>query len=122
MNPEIKTKWLEALRSGEYRQGRGYLKQRATEFDKPRHCCLGVLSEIAVAEGVDIKVTKFEGPDDYVRWEYDGIDEVLPDSVMNWAGMDSHIGTRVDSALNLADLNDGGKSFDEWADIIEQEF
>lgn len=37
---EIKEKWLNALKSGEYKQVRGQLR---TNFG---HCCLGVLAEI----------------------------------------------------------------------------
>lgn len=40
MNQEIKAKWVEALRSGRYKQGRGVLRQ-GNEF-----CCLGVLADI----------------------------------------------------------------------------
>jgi hypothetical protein len=40
VNKDIKTKWVEALRSGKYKQGRGFL-QRNNEF-----CCLGVLCEV----------------------------------------------------------------------------
>lgn len=41
MTPELKTRWLAALRSGEYSQVRGTLKNR------DGYCCLGVLCEIA---------------------------------------------------------------------------
>ena len=42
---EIKKKWVEALRSGDYKQGKTCLKQ--IDFDgETRHCCLGVLAEI----------------------------------------------------------------------------
>ena len=40
MNKEIKDKWVKALRSGEYKQGRLYL-QRDNLF-----CCLGVLCKV----------------------------------------------------------------------------
>lgn len=46
MDPEIKTKWLEALRSGRYKQA-----QRTLSKDADTYCCLGVdgrtFSEIA---------------------------------------------------------------------------
>lgn len=41
---EIKTKWLNALKSGQYLQGRAKLK-----YDNDGiiyHCCLGVLAEV----------------------------------------------------------------------------
>jgi len=40
MNQEIKDKWLDALKSGNYVQGTGRLKC------KEKHCCLGVLGEV----------------------------------------------------------------------------
>lgn len=41
LNQEIKTKWLEALRSGAYNQGKGCLKNKNCEY-----CCLGVLADV----------------------------------------------------------------------------
>jgi hypothetical protein len=41
MNKELKAKWIAALRSGKYKQGRSRLKHSG------RHCCLGVLCEVA---------------------------------------------------------------------------
>jgi hypothetical protein len=40
MNKAIKSKWLEALRSGRYRQSRNAL------FSDRGYCCLGVLARI----------------------------------------------------------------------------
>ena len=44
MNPTIKAQWLEALRSGEYKQGREYLRQ--SNKDTVLYCCLGVLCDL----------------------------------------------------------------------------
>jgi hypothetical protein len=41
MDPELKVKWLEALRSGDFPQGQGAL------HDNGKYCCLGVLAQIA---------------------------------------------------------------------------
>lgn len=41
MNPEIKAKWLEALRSGNYKQGTGRLRKADNSY-----CCLGVLCDV----------------------------------------------------------------------------
>lgn len=41
MDPEVKGKWLEALRSGRFQQGEGFLKD-----GNGCNCCLGVLAEI----------------------------------------------------------------------------
>jgi hypothetical protein len=42
MDPELKTKWLVALRSGEYKQGRSVLCGPDNNY-----CCLGVLAKVA---------------------------------------------------------------------------
>lgn len=41
MQGELKWKWIEALRSGAYKQGQKQLKKGAS------YCCLGVLCEVA---------------------------------------------------------------------------
>lgn len=45
MKPDVKARWVEALRSGRYTQARGALRDAAGG-----HCCLGVLADIA---GID---------------------------------------------------------------------
>jgi hypothetical protein len=42
---ELRRKWLEALRSGEFQQGTGALKRKIGS-DRFEYCCLGVLCEI----------------------------------------------------------------------------
>ena len=42
MDKALKAKWLEALRSGKYKQGRKKLRSEDDEF-----CCLGVLCDIS---------------------------------------------------------------------------
>lgn len=55
MKPEIKAKWIEALRSGKYKQGTGVLRGKDLS-GKTRHCCLGVLCEILPPiPGVDVE-------------------------------------------------------------------
>lgn len=51
MNPEIKQKWLEALRSGQYKQGANYLRTESAHG--VCHCCLGVLAEVIKDESVN---------------------------------------------------------------------
>lgn len=41
MESTIKQKWVKALRSGKYKQGRGMLRNNDNEF-----CCLGVLCDL----------------------------------------------------------------------------
>ncbi len=54
LRPDIKERWLEALRSGKYEQGKGMLRtgrwdEEYEEFvydDEARFCCLGVLCDV----------------------------------------------------------------------------
>ncbi len=41
MNPNVKEKWVKALRSGHYQQGKGMLRTHDDAF-----CCLGVLCDL----------------------------------------------------------------------------
>ena len=42
MLPEVKTKWLAALRGGGFKQG----QERLHNTDNDTHCCLGVLAKL----------------------------------------------------------------------------
>lgn len=44
MDPKVKARWVRALRSGKYRQGRHTLREDTSTG--PRYCCLGVLLEV----------------------------------------------------------------------------
>lgn len=46
MPPDVKAKWLEALRSGRYKQGQGELRTVDNCF-----CCLGVLCDVLDPNG-----------------------------------------------------------------------
>ena len=110
MNQEIKAKWVAALRSGEYAQGEGYLKDL-----QGRHCCLGVLCEISAAE------TGFGIPENLSETTQD---EYLGYTVKEWAGLENCHGALVciDGAQhNLTIHNDNGKTFLEIADAIEEQ-
>lgn len=124
MRPEVKAKWLAALRSGEYRQAREHLHVR-DEGD--RFCCLGVLCEIAANEGVVVR----EADDGLVT--YDDKEDMPPRSVRIWAFGEQEFlphdpwevaYARSDEAraqeVGLATLNDEyGLGFAEIADAIE---
>lgn len=115
MNPEVKAKWLAALRSGEYTQGTGTLRD---EFDN--FCCLGVLCAIAVKDGLEIDVA---APGENGAWSYDGEEWFLPPKVSYWAGMDKNDPRiAVSGYTRVSDLNDdAGMTFEQIADVIEVE-
>lgn len=108
MKPEVKTKWLAALRSGEYKQGRYVLRTASDNF-----CCLGVLCDLAEKAGV-VKATLRKD-----AYQYAGKKGFLPSEVVNWAGLD-YDNPKVGDEL-LTELNDfENLSFDDIADYIEK--
>lgn len=114
MDPAVKAKWLEALRSDEYAQGTFSLRSKEDEF-----CCLGVLCDIAVKEGIIPEPDP--GNTDYIYGREDDAETAgLPRAVQEWSGVPL-LGDRGDDH-SLAYLNDQGKSFAFIADIIEEEF
>lgn len=65
LDPAIKAKWVAALRSGTYVQGKTRLR-----FND-EYCCLGVLCELAVGEGVAVRGEWFDsGSADHPFIEY----------------------------------------------------
>lgn len=134
MKPEIKKLWIDALLSGEYKQGQGYLHQ--IEDDMPKFCCLGVLTDLAIKNGVSIEI----GENGLVT-TFDGASESLPESVIEWSGISSSNGgftytvnyrwedfdgfvhdEQEEMEESLAELNDNGHTFEEIAKDIENHF
>ena len=114
MNKEWKEKWIAALRSGEYVQGKKVLRNGKDEF-----CCLGVLCDLFVKEG------KLEEPVQTMSGHtYEGAIVILPESVALTAGLSSCEGFYESRrrSRNLMYDNDSGKTFLEIADIIEENF
>lgn len=107
MNEAVKTKWVDALRSGEYKQGKGQLQTKSGNF-----CCLGVLCDLAVQEGVLDAPELIDG-ETFSGYRYEGEAALLPKSVQAWAG-NVRVGT-------LIDMNDSGKTFKTIARYIEKE-
>lgn len=112
--------WVNALRSGEYKQCKRVLS------NKTEYCCLGVLCEVAIKNGLEVK--KVIGDHEI---EYDEEHGSLPQSVAEWAGLKSRtgglkkdaeycetIGRNMDSLANLNDY--GNRNFEQIADIIEE--
>ena len=132
MNKAIARRWVRALRSGKYKQGRSYLKQKTAKGDL-RYCCLGVLCELYQAERarkgqrkltvkvefndlVFDRVFLFKTPGSARDGEYGA----LPLPVMRWAGMRSHLGDYGDGAALTIDNDTHRKSFRRIATVIEK--
>lgn len=111
MIPEIKAKWIDALRSGQYEQG-----QRALKTPDGKFCCLGVLCDI-LAPG---KWTATEQEDadgillgtfDYTHW---GDGEMPAYQIQEEAGIDKEVCTKL-AVMN----DDDGLNFGAIADWVE---
>lgn len=121
MKPEIVKLWVEALRSGEYKQGFGQLRVE-DEF-----CCLGVACDLALKHGVKVEVDT-EKYGERMCTRYDMSRSVLPIAVKEWLGAgDTNPYLPAELAdefnlrkLSLAALNDDGASFDDIAYYIER--
>lgn len=120
MKPEIAKIWVEALRSGEYEQCTSVLRSTDNKF-----CCLGVLCELAVKEGV-IGPPEINNQTSY--YIYDKVNNggsvtylkrgiYPPYEVTYWAGLHNRYGEYCNTSL--AEHNDNGMTFDQIADIIE---
>lgn len=119
MRGEIKERWISELRSGNYTQGEISLKS-VDDDGVIRHCCLGVLCDMAVEAGV-IKlerVTESRG-----LWAFGGSQTSgMPEEVMEWAGMQglTELGHGPWGEGGLANRNDQGHPFPKIADFIEE--
>ena len=110
MKLAVKRRWIKALRSGKYRQGKGQLKDEYPS-GKASYCCLGVLCDLYN------KTCKTD------RWEktFYSEDTDLPWTVMKWAGLDdSDPVIDIKSNQEASMLNDHGSSFNEIADLIKK--
>lgn len=129
MDANVKSLWISALRSNEYRQGFG----RLHNIVENSYCCLGVLCDVAVQEGVDVSVVELLS-----STMFDGHSADLPDSVVEWAkiggfgklpepiqSLDGRTGGYAGQVFyeSLSQLNDSEHfDFHKMADIIENMF
>lgn len=105
MNPEMKTKWVAALRSGEYKQITGFLRY------EEGFCCLGVLCDLANSKG----------------WRQNknaGFTYAATASITHPISLPFEVGHNygIPNAVmrKLAYMNDEGRDFSEIADYIEE--
>lgn len=117
MNQRIKESWMEALRSGEYPQTQGRLR------DGNGFCCLGVLVDLFLKENEKEWIEDQFGY--MVADIYGAEDETLPRGVMEWAGLSNSNPDVIlsEQTMRISDLNDIEKlNFTSIADIIESQF
>lgn len=113
MNANAK-KWVEALRSGKYEQGKYDLR-----YDN-KFCVLGVACDLMVKE--ELIKERYMG---WGAYEYGGQSRILCKSAAQWLGLCSLIGSYGGCSSDLMNSlswdNDRGLSFSQLADLIESE-
>lgn len=117
---------VEALRSGEFEQGEGYLRKGDT------YCCLGVACKVAMQNGLPLQEEFVDhGFGLYVYREAGQVNRsgYLPGSVYRWYGfddMDPEIVIQgvggVLSRNTATNFNDRGFTFNEIADGFERTY
>jgi len=98
MNPEVKKKWVEALKSGKYKQGQRALHLKTS--DGSFFCCLGVLCDLYI-KNVRTDV-KWESEEHSEKQRVFGEVVYLPKEVKEWA--DLHYMNPVVHEWDLANI------------------
>ena len=127
MKTAIAKRWVKALKSGKYKQGKQYLRKG------DKYCCLGVLCDLYLIDNDK----KWEPEPLYDRGYMceEGYGN-LPPEVMEWAGLPDATsvsdqvvmhhreeGDTYDEVITLVEANDReGYDFEQIAKLIETEF
>ena len=114
MNPEIKKLWVEALKSGKYKQGARKLKKeiRKNSQWETKHCCLGVLCEILEPLGFKI-INPNEEYNERI-FEHKEEPNYPAKEICNKAEISKN------QAKELAGMNDCDLTFEQIANYIEE--
>ncbi len=127
LDARIKKRWINALRSGKYKQAEGALNNGKGGF-----CCLGVLCDLFAKEN---KTSWDLDPDpDGLRLKGAAHTSLLPPHVAFWASgekledfrvkieLENEDGRMAEASRSLAELNDEEKlTLSQIADIIEEQ-
>jgi hypothetical protein len=128
LNKEIATKWVAALRSGDYKQTQGVLRSADNGY-----CCLGVLCDLYNKEtgngewaSETIKTSVHGAAYPFLaNPETEPAAEFPTPEVLNWAGLECKpykgVSDLFDTpfATDLAGENDDGSDFERIATLIE---
>lgn len=108
MDQELKQNWVDALRSGKYKQARSVLRTKNNEF-----CCIGVLCDLVDPHAWILEHTTGINPSiEGIPWSKMGTYLMPP---LEWQ---EEIANQ-DTLGAYSELNDDGASFEEIADRIE---
>lgn len=105
---EVRRRWIAALRSGKYKQGRRGL--RIIYGDNELWCCLGVLCDVVAPENW-VSSGQF-----YQAYQHlEGFSALPTTAILESAGIDQFELNR------LIQMNDGlGRTFEQIADFLER--
>lgn len=117
MNKGIKKKWVKALRSGNYEQGKELLRTLDNKY-----CCLGVLCDLYTQEDVGKSNNWKETANGFTINQES---QVLPDPVREWSEIwheDPILDTKTKGKSVITYLNDEvNYSFKQLANLIEEQ-
>lgn len=118
MKKFVAIKWVKALRSGKYKQGRRRLKSLDNSY-----CCLGVLCEIM---GIEPELNEdLDSSGSGVSYNFNGHSLNVPTTVLSKSGLKDSYGN-IDlpgGRVSLVGLNDVRKrSFKHIAAFIERNY
>ena len=108
MKPELKAKWIAALRSGEYEQ----TTERMLDPEGGM-CCLGVLADIQGLKVVPVAHTEGDDERELNGQVYCELRKMIGDTSLL-----SHGGKSI--TKEVVGMNDSGKTFDQIADWIKE--
>lgn len=134
LDPEKKARWLNALRSEEYKQGREQLRSPGDKF-----CCLGVVCDLYLkdtgqGEWQQEEDARYRGDYTFHVTDADRSWSSLPVAVVRWLGLpvpddytsaemiplsDLRVIGKDGRPVPVSNLNDEGRTFAEIADLIE---
>jgi hypothetical protein len=109
MNQDIKRRWVEALRSGQYKQGQLFL------HSEDSFCCLGVLTDLYC---LDHNIQWRKAWLGSAEKSFNSETERLHPKVLEWAGLNSP--DPIAGSFHLSQFNDNGGTFTQIADLIER--
>ncbi len=108
MNRDAIQKWIDALRSGDYKQCKDQLKIGA------RFCVLGVLCDLHAKETGEEWKQVIDGQE----YQYQSYMEEPPPLVELWIGKE-FMKKLNSQEIDIMCCNDSGMSFEDLADLIE---
>lgn len=113
--------WLGRLRSGKYRQTNQVLKRYDTD-DSAAYCCLGVLADILVEDGLLKERDTHAIADGIANFEpTDPTIAATPEDGLDFAALLPNEIIAVNKQNVYAAMNDGGDAFYAIADRIAQD-